>query len=634
MKLLVLGILLFPLFGVVINSLFGRNFKEPWAGVIATAAVACSFILGVLLFINITNLPIIDRTMVFSYFNWISTGPLIVDFALQIDPISICMILVVTGVGGLIHLYSIGYMAKDSSFSRYFIYLNLFIFMMLILVMGANLPLLFVGWEGVGLCSYLLIGFWFKDIAKAQAGKKAFIINRIGDACFLIGMFLILKTFGTLDFLQLQAQISTFGAAGISIATITVIALLLFGGATGKSAQIPLFVWLPDAMAGPTPVSALIHAATMVTAGVYMIIRLNFLYILSPIAMGVVATIGFGTALFAALIALSQDDIKKVLAYSTISQLGYMFGAVGVGAFAAGLFHLITHAFFKALLFLCAGSVIHALSGEQNIQKMGGLKKALPITSMTFLIGVLAISGIPLFSGFFSKDMILWFTSASLYGNWALAIVGFVTAGLTALYMYRVYALTFLGKPRVKGLRPHESPPSMAIALIVLGILSVLGGFIGLPEWSHYPNLLFNFIEPIARLPEVTLGHEAEVVVTIISIVFALFGILVGYYLFVRKPKEQKKITKALQPLPTWSKNKFYVDEIYAKTIVNPIMSFSRFCWNFIDVLIIDKTVNLVGAFWRKASTLMSYLQTGFVQGYAILMTIGTLFLIYFIFKG
>lgn len=632
MKLLILAILFLPLFGLLVNFLFGRRWVEPWAGVLATAVTASSFVLSCFLLFHVLNLPVTERTIVATYFNWISTGPLNVDFALQIDPVSLCMILVVTGVGSLIHLYSIGYMAKDPGFRRYFIYLNLFIFMMLILVMAANLPLLFVGWEGVGLCSYLLIGFWYEDILKAQAGKKAFIVNRIGDACFLVGMFLILKTFGTLDFLKLNSQI--LSSTTVSVATATIISLLLFGGATGKSAQIPLHVWLPDAMAGPTPVSALIHAATMVTAGVYMIIRLNFLYLLSPIAMSVVATIGFGTAIFAALIAMSQNDIKKVLAYSTISQLGYMFGAVGVGAFAAALFHLITHAFFKALLFLGSGAVIHAMHGEQDIQKMGGLRKPLPVTSMTFLIGVLAISGIPIFAGFFSKDMILWFTATSALGNWGLLFVGLTTAALTALYMFRLYALTFLGKSRTRGVHPHEAPPSMAIPLVVLAFLSIIGGFIGLPEWTHFPDIISNFIEPIARLPEFTLGHEAELIVTLVSVLVAFFGLSFGYYLFVSRPSEKERAIEILQPLPRWSQNKFYIDEFYMKFFINPIMRFSQFCWQFIDVQIIDRGVNLSGSVWKKISNTMSEIQTGNAQGYAFWMTIGTLLLIYFVFKG
>ena len=350
--------------------------------------------------------------------------------------------------------------------------------------------------------------------------------------------------------------------------------------------------------------------------------------------MGVVATIGFGTALFAALIAISQNDIKKVLAYSTISQLGYMFGAVGVGAFAAALFHLITHAFFKALLFLGSGSVIHALHGEQDIQKMGGLRKALPITSKTFLIGVLAISGIPIFAGFFSKDMILWFTASSVLGNWGLLFVGLTTAGLTALYMFRLYVLTFLGTPRTAGTHPHEAPPSMSIPLIVLAFLSIVGGFIGLPEWTHFPDIITNFIEPIAKLPELTLGHEAELIVTVVSIVIAFLGLGIGYYLFVSRPAEKERLTGALQPLPTWSQNKFYIDEFYGRFFVGPIMQFAQFCWQFIDVQIIDRAVNLSGSIWRKTSNTMSSIQTGNVQGYALWMAIGTLFLIYFVFKG
>lgn len=631
MNNLILAILFFPLFGAVTNFLFGRRWREPWPGILATVAVTGSFVLSLFLLFHLLALPLTDRTILSTYFNWISTGPLNVDFALLIDPVSICMILVITGVGSLIHLYSIGYMAKDTGFARYFIYLNLFIFMMLILVMAANLPLLFVGWEGVGLCSYLLIGFWYEDILKAQAGKKAFIVNRIGDACFLLGMFLILKTFGTLDFLNLNSQL--IGTA-VSVTTITMISLLLFAGATGKSAQIPLYVWLPDAMAGPTPVSALIHAATMVTAGVYMIIRLNGLYLLSPIAMGTVSTIGFGTAILAALIAISQNDIKKVLAYSTISQLGYMFGAVGVGAFAAALFHLITHAFFKALLFLGSGSVIHALHGEQDIQKMGGLKKYLPITSKTFLIGVLAISGIPIFAGFFSKDLILWFTASSIFGNWALLTVGLLTAGLTALYMFRLYALTFLGKSRSHTNHPHESSSTMAIPLIILAILSVIGGFIGLPEWTHFPDLISTFIEPIAKLPELTLGHEAELILTIISVLVAIAGIGIGYIFFVSRPEERTRVAQLLQPITSWSQNKFYVDEFYGKVFVNPIMIFAQVCWKFIDVQIIDRTVNFSGTIWRRTSSLMSNVQTGNVQGYALLMVIGTLFMLYFVFKG
>ena len=473
---------LLPLAGFLINGIFGSKIKnEKIIGIIGSGAIGLSFIIVVGAFIQTLGLPVEERQHIVNLFTWMKVGGLNVGFAYQVDQLSLIMALIVTGVGFIIHVYSIGYMHGDKSFWRFFAYLNLFIFAMMNLILGDNFVLLFLGWEGVGLCSYLLIGFWydkkFEKSTTSDAAKKAFIVNRIGDFGFLLGMFLIYMTFGSLNFNEVFTRANLFN---VHESVYTFIALFLFIGATGKSAQIPLFVWLPDAMAGPTPVSALIHAATMVTAGVYMVARCSIIFVSAPAIMTVVAVIGVVTALFAASIGMVQNDIKKVLAYSTISQLGYMFLAMGVGAFSAGIFHVMTHAFFKALLFLGAGSVIHAMHEHQDIQHFGGLKKYMPKTALTFLVASLAISGVPPLSGFFSKDEILWMSFAN--GSFILWLIGAITALMTAFYMFRLYFLTFEGKERFgQSLHPHESPSVMTIPLIVLAILAAIGGFVGIP---------------------------------------------------------------------------------------------------------------------------------------------------------
>ncbi len=466
---------LFPLIGFLINGLFGSRFKENHIGTIASAAIGLSFIVSVTIFFQVLQLPASERSISRIIYTWIQTGDFQVNIGFLIDPLSLVMLLVVTGVGFLIHVYSIGYMHGDRSFARYFAYLNLFTFSMLLLVLADNFLLLFVGWEGVGLCSYLLIGFWFENNDYADAGRKAFVVNRIGDFGFLLGMFLIFQHFGSLNFNAVFSQAPEVLTTGLA----TAICLLLFLGATGKSAQIPLYVWLPDAMAGPTPVSALIHAATMVTAGVYMVARCHVLFLSSPFVLNLVAIIGICTAFLAATIALVSNDIKKVLAYSTISQLGYMFLACGVGAFGAAIFHVSTHAYFKALLFLSAGSVMHALGNETDMTKMGGLRKKLPITYRFFLIGALALAGVPLFSGFFSKDEILWKAASSPFGGFWLWFAGAAVAGLTAFYTFRLIFMTFHGRSRVSkevATHIHESPKIMTVPLGILAVLAIVGG--------------------------------------------------------------------------------------------------------------------------------------------------------------
>ncbi|MDH5468636.1 MAG: NADH-quinone oxidoreductase subunit L, partial [Candidatus Aminicenantes bacterium] len=468
-----------PALSTLILAVFGQRLPKRYVSFQACSAVFISFIISVISFLGLLQISPESYPLIKNLFPWINSGSFNINFSLQLDPLSAVMAMVVSGVGFIIHVYSVGYMAKDEGYTRYFIYLNLFTFAMLILVMASNLVLMFVGWEGVGLCSYLLIGFWFEKHSAANAGKKAFIVNRIGDAGFLLGIMFILIHIGSAEFTAINEAI---GGGAITQGLATLIAILLFVGATGKSAQIPLYVWLPDAMEGPTPVSALIHAATMVTAGVYMVSRMNLLYALSETAALIVATVGAVTAVYAATMALTQNDIKRVLAYSTISQIGYMFMGCGVGAYAAGMFHLYTHAFFKSLLFLAAGSVMHALSGELDMKKMGGLRKYLPLTYPTFLIGAIAIAGIPFFSGFFSKDAILTLAYANgYYYIWALGVLGAI---LTAFYMFRLIFLTFHGKerldPEVKK-HIHESPPMMTIPLVLLAFFSVVAGYIGLP---------------------------------------------------------------------------------------------------------------------------------------------------------
>ena len=552
-------------------------------------------------------------------------GNFSVDIAFLIDPLSMVMTLVVTGVGFLIHVYSVGYMGHDPGYRRYFAYLNLFTFSMLCLVLGSNFLLMYLGWEGVGLCSYLLIGFWYEKKSASDAGKKAFIVNRVGDFGFALGVMLIFTTFGTLDFGGVFSQaFSLSSTGGRNIAT--AITLLLFLGATGKSAQIPLYTWLPDAMEGPTPVSALIHAATMVTAGVYMVARCHALFILAPFTLAVVAVVGALTAIMAASIGLVQNDIKRVLAYSTISQLGYMFLACGVGAFGAGIFHLVTHAFFKALLFLGAGSVIHALSGEQDLRKMGGLRKYLPVTYVTFLIATLAISGVPLLSGFFSKDQILSEAFFSPHGGSWLWLLGIVTASMTAFYMFRLFFLTFSGRCRASEEvqhHIHESPHLMTVPLMILAFLSIIGGYIGLPHAMGGVNAIAGYLEPVfsglPHHPEPSLGMEYLLMAT--SVIVAALGISVAYFFYIRSPQTAERLKKNF--FYTVLLNKYYVDEIYQALIVSPIVAGSRWVWQEFDLGIIDGAVNGSAKVvdWLARST--RQLQTGYVRQYAMAVVLG-----------
>ncbi|PIU00520.1 MAG: NADH-quinone oxidoreductase subunit L [Bdellovibrionales bacterium CG10_big_fil_rev_8_21_14_0_10_45_34] len=626
-----LGILLLsPLVGFLFNGILQCKLNYKLAGTVATVAIASSFVCSVLLFMQVSQLPAEDGAgLLVNFFSWLNLSSFQLDISFLFDRISGIMALVITGVGSLIHIFSIGYMSHDEKPAKYFAYLNLFVFNMLLLVLGSNLVVMFVGWEGVGLCSYLLIGFWYKDVEKSNAGMKAFIANRIGDAGLLLGMFLLFQLFGSLDFLTIsQATIGLDPEKGFGL--ITAICLLLFVGATGKSAQIPLYVWLPDAMAGPTPVSALIHAATMVTAGVYMIVRLSHLFILSPIAMACIAIVGALTALFAATIGTTQWDIKKILAYSTVSQLGYMFLACGVGAFGAAMFHLMTHAFFKALMFLGSGSVIHAMHEEQDIRKMGGLKKYLPITHATFVMGWLAIIGTPLFSGFFSKDEILWMSFHSPRGHWALWVVGVLAAACTAFYMTRLMALTFWGASRVpKETHPHESPLSMTFPLIVLGVLSVIGGWIGIPHVIghslHIPNILAHWLEPmVAAIPGLQEAKAwQEYLLMFVSVSLAGLSAWFAYVNYVKGAAFVKTFVAKFPRLHSLVYDKYRVDEAYDKAFVKPTVEVGKGLWTEVDVSFIDKITYKVSDWAISSGDGFRSFQSGSLQQYAMYIVLG-----------
>ncbi|MEW5800298.1 MAG: NADH-quinone oxidoreductase subunit L [Bacteroidota bacterium] len=634
-------IILLPLVGFLVNGFFGRKIKnEMIVGSIGTAAVALPFIVALVIFFDMISLPTDERSKIVTLFQWIAAGSFSVDVALQIDQLSILMTLIVTGVGSLIHLYSIGYMHGDPGFWRFFTYLNLFIFAMLSLVLADNYLFMFLGWEGVGLCSYLLIGFWydrnFEKGTTGDAAKKAFIVNRIGDFGFLLAMFLIFNTFGSLKYETVFAQAGLFDRGNEIIMWIT---LLMFVGATGKSAQIPLYVWLPDAMAGPTPVSALIHAATMVTAGIYMVARSSVLYALAPSTMEIVAIIGLLTALFAGTIGLVQNDIKKVLAYSTVSQLGYMFLGCGVGAFSAGLFHVMTHAFFKALLFLGSGAVIHAMHEEQDIQKMGGLKKYMPSTYKTFFIGALAISGFPLLSGFFSKDEILWKAFAD--GAPWMWLIAAIAAGVTAFYMFRLVSLTFEGKERFDHhhVHPHEAPKTMLYPLIVLALLSVIGGFIGVPHVLGgavgVHNYFEEFLEPVFAAANIKLNlpyHDdagLELGLMAVSVAIGLAGIWFGRYVFIQKPQIAENVAKKFAGFHKLLWNKYFVDEVYDAVVVNPIKQTSdKFLWKIFDVKVIDNSLNYSAKFIEMTANIFRRIQNGVVQSYAVIFVAGILFVL------
>ncbi len=623
-----------PLLGFLINGLFGRKIKnEKIIGLIGSATVGISFLIVLGAFIQTLGLPVEERSNTVNLFSWLSVGGLQIKFAYLVDQLSLTMSLIVTGVGFLIHVYSIGYMHGDKGFWRFFAYLNLFIFAMMNLVLGDNFVVLFLGWEGVGLCSYLLIGFWydrkFEKGTTSQAAKKAFVVNRIGDFGFLLGMFLIYMTFDSLNFKEVFTRAASFP---IAESTFGLIALFLFIGATGKSAQIPLFVWLPDAMAGPTPVSALIHAATMVTAGVYMVSRASIIFASAPAIMTVVAVIGLLTAIMAATIGLVQNDIKKILAYSTVSQLGYMFLAAGVGAFSASIFHVMTHAFFKALLFLGAGSVIHGMHNEQNIQKYGGLKKYMPKTYLTFFIATLAISGVPGLSGFFSKDEILW--SAYANGGFVFWLIGAITAMLTAFYMFRLVSLTFYGKERFDHhhVHPHESPALMTIPLIILAFLSVVGGYVGIPKVfsGKHGNLIEGWLEPIyapalAKLE--TFGshsHFEEILLMALSVAAALSAIYFALNVYRKNPQIAENVSNKFKGFYNLLLNKYFVDEVYEAAIVQPIQKGSeKFLWKIFDVKFIDGMVNGVASLVEKGSGVVRKIQTGVAQSYAVIMMAG-----------
>ncbi len=637
-----------PLLAALLNGLLGRRLPRWAVSIAACGSVGGAFVVALVCLSVLLSRPADERAApalaTVTIWPWLDVADahfgrvLRADFGLLVDPLSVVMALVVTGVGFLIHVYSVGYMAEDQDYPRYFTYLNLFAASMLLLVLASNFLLLFVGWELVGLCSYLLIGFWFERDAAAAAGKKAFVVNRIGDFGFLLGVLAIFAVFGTVSYAEV------FGRAPAMFADKpiwpTVIALLLFVGATGKSAQIPLYVWLPDAMEGPTPVSALIHAATMVTAGVYMVARCSMLYALAPAAMIVVAVIGAATAIYAASIAMTQYDFKRVLAYSTISQIGYMLLACGVGAFAAGVFHLMTHAFFKALLFLCAGSVMHALHGELDIRRMGGLSRFMPITWRTFWVAAAAISGLPLFSGFFSKDEILWsaFSRGDVLGVacWALGLIG---AAMTAFYVFRLYYRVFRGEPRVMEEHDHieEAPPSMAIPLLVLSALAAVGGLVWVP-FATRTQAFRMFLEPVFASAQeaVSTAHEQasvglEAVIIGLSVLAALTGIFQAYRYYVVRPELPALAAARLGRFYRLVRDKYRVDELYEAAFVRPGHRLAELCWQRGDVEVIDGIVNGIGQFAQLLAQGLRRMQTGFVRDYAMATALGATALVIYL---
>ena len=671
---------IFPLLGFAINGLFGlwqvtRTGQRPcklFVSIVACGSVFLSLILSLGCFYSLLSLDPEHRLFEQQVFTWISglavktvTGDFAdftVAWGVQLDPLSAVMILVVTGIGFLIHIYSIGYMAEEEGFYRFFSYMNLFMFMMLTLVLSNNFLMMFVGWEGVGLCSYLLIGYYVEKKSAGDAAKKAFVVNRIGDFAFIVGMLMIFTYFGTLDFTDVFQKVDgMFPHAEATWGALSWIALLLFIGATGKSAQVPLYVWLPDAMEGPTPVSALIHAATMVTAGVYMVARSTAIFSRAPEVLLIITVVGIFTALVAASIALFQQDIKKVLAYSTVSQLGYMFAALGVGAVAAGVFHLVTHAFFKALLFLGAGSVIHALHHEQDMRNMGGLKKYLPTTWGTMLVASLAISGVPGLAGFFSKDEILWRAYSNPEGHWILWLVGVLVAGMTAFYMWRLMFLTFHGRERMSEEAAHhvqESPKVMTYPLIVLAVGSGLAGYLGLPAWLG-PNAFEHFLAPVFGEAHSTTiqAHHAEywreILLTIVSVMVAGIGIYLAYYFFLRHTQKPAQWLKQYRGIHGILFNKYYVDELYDVLFVNRAKGLGRFLSVFdnavvdgavngsarvtqifawlsgqADIHIVDRLVNLIAEVLVLFSNVFRRLQTGFFQRYAFSFVMGVIVVI------
>ncbi len=613
---------LLPLIGFLINGIFWKSMPKKLAGLLASGVMLIAFALSVGIFFEVKANP--GYQTVVPLFDFIRSGSVSLPFAFQVDELSSLFLLIITGIGFLIHVYSTAYMHDDDGYVKYFAYLNFFVFSMLLLVLGANYGVMFIGWEGVGLASYLLIGFWYKNNEFTKASKKAFIMNRIGDLGFLIGMFLIIYHFGTATFTDLFPQFTDGVPAQVSQGVMNAIGICFFIGATGKSAQLPLFTWLPDAMAGPTPVSALIHAATMVTAGVYMIARSSVLFDLAPLAQNIIAIVGIATVLLAASIAIKQNDIKKVLAYSTVSQLGYMFLAIGVGGYVGAIFHVLTHAFFKALLFLGSGSVIHAMGGEQDMRYMGGLGKKMKITQATFLIGCLAISGIPLFSGFFSKDEIL---AAAFMKSPLLYALGILGAMMTAFYMFRAYFLTFRGSFRgteAQEKHLHESPAAMTVPLVVLALLSIIGGYIGLPPVISEYHMLGSFLNPIVQnnLALDHLSHATEWLLMAISVVGVLVMIALAY------STTKKGIVKDAQGFAKVLEQKWYVDEIYDVLIVKPIYHLSLFLDRIVERTWIDGIVNGVGKVVHWSGGKLRLLQNGQVGVYIFGMVMGIVLLL------
>jgi NADH-quinone oxidoreductase subunit L len=625
-----------PLAGAAVNGFFGRRSSKKAITAVALIFCGAAFCLALLIASGFSSA---SAPYYFNLAHWIRAGSFQVDFSFYLDQLSLVMLLVVTGVGFLIHIYSVGYMWEDDLYYRFMSYMNLFMFFMLTLVLAKNYLVMFIGWEGVGLASYLLIGFWFTKDSAAAAGKKAFIVNRIGDFGFLIALFLMIKHFGSLDFTHVFAAVQTLPTETVGVGLLTAIGLLLMVGAAGKSAQIPLYVWLPDAMEGPTPVSALIHAATMVTAGVYMVARSHMIFERAPMAMMVVAIVGTLTALFAATIGIAQTDIKKVLAYSTVSQLGYMFMACGVGAFSAGIFHLMTHAFFKGLLFLAAGSVIHGIGGEQDMRKMGGLRQYMPWTFLTMTIATFAIAGFPPFAGFFSKDEILWKAYSSEYGSWVFWLIGVITAFITSFYMFRLWFLTFFGDYRGTAAHgdahghddqshghghgaPHESPWVMLGPLVVLAFLSLVGGWIGIGgRFEHFLAPVFQS-GSAAELAHETAGEAAgtgtETLLMLISVGAAFLGLFLAWTLYFRRPQLPARIAASLGGLYQTVAHKYYIDELYNVLFVKPLIDGStEILWHGVDQNVIDATVNNSASAARHVSDNARHMQSGNLRSYA-----------------
>ncbi|NUM32078.1 MAG: NADH-quinone oxidoreductase subunit L [Bacteroidetes bacterium] len=615
MEKILITALLLPIVGFLFSGIAGKFLSKTALGTISSLTILGSFICSVAIFNFLSSS---NNEVTVNLFNWIKSDDININFSFVADNLSIWMMMIITGVGFLIHIYSIGYMHSDSGFAKFFSYLNLFVFMMLVLVAGANYVVLFIGWEGVGLCSYLLIGFWYKNNEYGYAARKAFVMNRIGDLGFLIGIFMLINQYGTADFNYIFSN-----KTQISESTIEIICILLLVGAVGKSAQIPLFTWLPDAMAGPTPVSALIHAATMVTAGIYLIARSSSLFVIAEFASAIVVIVGLATAFIAAMIALKQNDIKKVLAYSTVSQLGYMFVALGVGAYSTAIFHVTTHAFFKALLFLGSGSVIHAMGGQQDIRLMGGLLKKIKITNITFLLGTLAITGVPLLSGFFSKDEIL---AKSYYGSGILVFsILTLTSVITAIYMFRLYFMTFTGSFRGTENEKnhlHESPANMTIPLIILAVLACIGGLLGLSSLFSHHHYIDNWLKEVVSNKEIMHPtHLFEIIVLVVSIIVLAAVILVCNKNY-NKNYYTKNNGKSENILSSLLKNKFYFDEIYDLLIVKPIIKLSELLYSFIDTNIIDKIVNFTGTIVSFSGNQMRKVLNGKLEYYLLLMVL------------